>query len=104
VAVDAGDDGLPAVQYAVSELIRPGDVLHVCHVAAVLPPATSISHGEMYCLTHQLSEVPQHAAELLEHRSKWTAQHACFRAGPKHSTSLHIKLATISSTSVHLRP
>ncbi|WIA32592.1 hypothetical protein OEZ86_003397 [Tetradesmus obliquus] len=44
VAVDASDAGLPAVQYAVSELVRPGDVLHVCHVATVLPPATSISH------------------------------------------------------------
>jgi hypothetical protein len=47
VAVDASDAGLPAVQYAVSELIRPGGVLHVCHVATVLPPSTSIAHGEL---------------------------------------------------------
>ncbi|KAF6262150.1 hypothetical protein COO60DRAFT_1497534 [Scenedesmus sp. NREL 46B-D3] len=44
VAVDAGDACLSAVHYAVRELIRPGDVLHVCHVAAVLPPSTSITH------------------------------------------------------------
>lgn len=47
VAVDAGDACLSAVHYAVRELIRPGDVLHVCHVAAVLPPSTSITHGEL---------------------------------------------------------
>lgn len=46
VAVDATDACVAAVQYAVSEICRPGDVLHICHTAKVLPPPYTISHGK----------------------------------------------------------
>jgi hypothetical protein len=35
--------------YALHEVLRPEDVLHVVHVACILPPAYTISHGKDGC-------------------------------------------------------
>ena len=44
VAVDLSDQSLKAVQYTAYEFCKPGDVVHLVHVAKVLSPQYTIQH------------------------------------------------------------
>lgn len=46
LTVDTTTASVQALQYAVHEIYRPGDVLHLLHVAPVLSPQYTIGHGK----------------------------------------------------------
>lgn len=41
------EDGLRAVEWVLDHIYRPGDVVHVIHVAKIKAPTTEIYHGKL---------------------------------------------------------
>ena len=64
VAVDPlVEASVQVVQYVGHELARPGDTIHLCHVARIMSPTLTIQHGR---------EIPGGMAALEERRgSSW---------------------------------
>jgi nucleotide-binding universal stress UspA family protein len=46
VALDTTEASLRALKWAATEILRPGDVVHVVHVAKILSPQCVIQHSQ----------------------------------------------------------